>query len=110
VNSGSFAPAFTLSFHDSELKISEAHAGADLQSVPIQSRDKGMKYFKLNKARIANPRQLRLALTVLKTRKFYTFVSSQLQTSLVFSPSRRLELYSFAHLIDLNERGANFVT
>jgi len=29
VNSGSFAPAFTLSFHDSELKISEANAPAN---------------------------------------------------------------------------------
>jgi len=28
VHSGSFAPAFNLSFHDSELKISEANAPA----------------------------------------------------------------------------------
>jgi len=29
VHSSSFAPAFTLSFHDSELKISEANAPAN---------------------------------------------------------------------------------
>jgi len=29
VHSGGFAPAFTLSFHDSELKISEANAPAN---------------------------------------------------------------------------------
>jgi len=36
VHSGSFAPAFTLSFHDSELKISEANAPANRQ-MPIAS-------------------------------------------------------------------------
>jgi len=34
VHSGSFAPALALSFHDSELKISEANAPANRQ-IPI---------------------------------------------------------------------------
>jgi len=57
VHSAGFAPAFTLSFHDSELKISEANAPANETSRISGDRQMPialvvMAHYKKNKARL----------------------------------------------------------